>query len=188
MAARRAMILSGAVLALGLSAGAARVSFAATHGSQVSTRSRAGFAPTRVLVAGSEVRAARPRGLSYATSAGAADVIPVYVSQIVQSVASEMGDPTPTSVTGVLTTRGAAAALQGAVHVDSASNQVWYVTMTGNFVDKHAFGAPGGAYPSGTEVDFMIDTQTQHVLDFGISNSPPDLSSLGTVHPIVSNN
>jgi hypothetical protein len=102
-----------------------------------------------------------------------------------QSVASEMGDPTPTSVTAVLTTRAAATALQGAQSIDSASNQVWFVEMIGNFVDENWFGF--GAPPTGTEVDFMVDAQTQDVLDFGISNSPPGLSSLGTVHTIASN-
>ncbi len=184
--ARRGMILTAVLLASALSAGVASVSFAAAHGSQASTRARVGYAPTRALLEWSAVSAAQPHSLGHAASAGAAGTIPAYVSQTAQSVASEMGDPTPISVTGVLTTRGAAAALEGATNVDSASSQVWFVEMTGNFVDKHAFGAPGAAYPSGTEVDFTIDTQTQHVLDFGISNSPPDLSSLGTVHAIAS--
>ena len=127
---------------------------------------------------------AKTHRIGRATSA-AVGAVPTFVSQKAQSVASAMGDSTPTSVTAVLTTRAAATALQGAQSIDSASAQVWFVEMTGNFVDKNFFGF--GTPPTGTEVDFTIDAQTQDILDFGISNAPPDLASLGTVYAIAPN-
>lgn len=98
-----------------------------------------------------------------------------------------MGDVSPKAITAVLTTRGAAGALDGAQKLDVPNASVWFVELTGNFVDKDAFLPSGAAFPEGTEVDFTIDTQTQSILDFGISDNAPDLYSLGTVYSITTN-
>ena len=156
----------------------------AGHASSVSAHSGVRSVPMRPQMARSPASMAKTHRIGRATSA-AVGAVPTFVSQKAQSVASAMGDSTPTSVTAVLTTRAAATALQGAQSIDSASAQVWFVEMTGNFVDKNFFGF--GTPPTGTEVDFTIDAQTQDILDFGISNAPPDLASLGTVYAIAPN-
>lgn len=184
MPARRAMVRTVVLLVLACSSGVASVPFAAGHASPPSAPNRVGSVPARALMERSSATKAKPHRVGRATST-AAGAVPTFVSQKAQSVASATGDSTPTSVTAVLTTRAAATALQGAQSIDSASAQVWFVEMTGNFVDKNFFGF--GTPPTGTEVDFTVDAQTQDVLDFGISNSPPDLASLGTVYTIASN-
>ena len=99
-------------------------------------------------------------------------VVPPYVGQMAQKFATEMGDPSPASVQAVLTTRGAAEKLDGAI-VDEPQTPVWFVEMAGSFVDKDAFIGPGAQFPKGTSVDFTIDTKTRESLDLGVSARPP---------------
>lgn len=183
MPARRAMVRTAVLLALACSGGVATISFGAGHAFPASAHSRVGSVPARAPMERSSAAMVKPHRLGRPTST-TAGAVPSFVSQQAQMFASQMGDSTPTSVTAVLTTRAAATALQGAQSIDSGSAQVWFVEMTGNFVDKNWFGI--GTPPTGTEVDFTVDAQTQDVLDFGISNSPPDLASLGTVYTISS--
>lgn len=111
-------------------------------------------------------------------------VVPPYVGQMAQQFATGMGDPSPTSVTAVLTTRGAAEWLDGA-GVDEPQTPVWFVEMAGSFVDRFARIAGGASFPKGTSVDFTIDTRTRESLDMGVSYRPPDLSQLGTVYTVA---
>lgn len=113
--------------------------------------------------------------------------VPAYVSQIAQGIAIAMGDASPTSSIEVYTTRAAAEWLTSGAVVDT-NVPVYLVELRGNFVDKHARIPAGAAFPTGTEVNFTIDPRSQSVLDFGISNNPPDISSLGSVSavPLVS--
>jgi hypothetical protein len=118
-----------------------------------------------------------------ATGAGA---VPDYVSQIAQRIASEMGDASPTASNEVYTTRQAAEGLTSGAVVDT-DVPVYLVELRGNFVDKYARLPPGAAFPTGTEVDFTIDPRSQTVLDLGISNNSPDISSLGSVSAVPFN-
>ena len=110
-------------------------------------------------------------------------VVPPYVGQTAQQFATEMGDPSPTSVQAVLTTRGAAEWLDGE-GVDEPQTPVWFVEMAGSFVDRFARIPPGASYPTGTAVDFTIDTRTHETLDLGVSDTLPDLSQLGRVYSV----
>jgi hypothetical protein len=110
------------------------------------------------------------------------DLVPDYVGQVAQRTATSMDDPFPTSVSAVLTTRGPAEWLDGA-GVDSPQTPVWFVEMSGSFVDKHFFGL--GPPPKGTVVDFTIDTTTHEILDLGVSDKLPNLSQLGQVYSVT---
>jgi hypothetical protein len=115
--------------------------------------------------------------------AAAVGSVPDYVSRITQRIATAMGDASPTSSVEVYTTRAAAERLTSGAVVDT-DGPVYLVELRGNFIDKSARIGCGAAFPTGTEVDFTIDPHSQTVLDLGISNNSPDISSLGSVSAV----
>ncbi len=109
--------------------------------------------------------------------------LPPYVTTIAQTLATRMGDATPSSASAVWTTRQAAVQTAMASQVDS-NPPVYFVAIHGQFVDRYARIPPGQPFPTGTMIMFTIDTQTHTILDFGISEQAFDLSSLGTMIPL----
>jgi hypothetical protein len=61
---------------------------------------------------------------------------------------------------------------------------VYLVAMRGNFVGSVAKVPSGQAKPKGTVLTATVDPTTGRIVDWGISDSVPDLSSLGTVEQI----
>lgn len=108
---------------------------------------------------------------------------PAYVVKIAEQQAKENGGPTPTGAVAVDTTRGAAmhAAAGG---VDGSQIPVWLVVLHGHFKDRNASVPAGQPLPTGQVILFTINKRTHQIMDFGIGNRPPALSSLGPVEHI----
>ena len=64
--------------------------------------------------------------------------------------------------------------LPGSAHV-----KVFLITMHGHFTARNATGPPGAKAPTGRYLSLVIDAKTFQGLDFGISPSPPPVSSTG---------
>ena len=102
--------------------------------------------------------------------------VPSFVTTAAQSQAAHMGDPSPTSVECVLTTRQAAVQSTMAARVDS-NPSVYLVVMHGHFIDRYARIPPGQPFPEGTTILFTIDTKTHSILDFGRTKYGKSLAS-----------
>lgn len=83
----------------------------------------------------------------------------------------------------VRVTRGIANALTsgGSVGVEDSENVV-LVEAQGNFTATYAHPPYGAPLPTGTEMTLILDPTTGQVLDYGLSNTAVDLSSVGAVH------
>lgn len=123
-------------------------------------------------------------GVYAATTAKAALIThtpPAYVMQIAERQAGGSGDPTPTGAVAIDTTRGAAMQAAEAGGVDGSTIPVWLVVLHGHFKDRNASVPAGQPLPTGGVLVFTIDQRTHQILDYGIGDRPPNLSSLGTV-------
>ncbi len=90
------------------------------------------------------------------------------------------GDPNPTSVQAVLTTRGQVDQVFGD-RTGDPSEPVYLVQLTGSFVCEKCSAPFGGASPqAGPSMMFVMSTKLG-LTDFGCCGAPKDLSSLGTV-------
>jgi hypothetical protein len=56
---------------------------------------------------------------------------------------------------------------------------VWFVVLHGHFKDRNARVPAGQPLPTGRVILFTINKRTHQIMDFGIGNRPPALSSLG---------
>ena len=106
---------------------------------------------------------------------------PAYVVKIAEQQAKENGDPTPAGAVAVDTTRGAAMHAAAAGGVDGSQIPVWLVVLHGHFKDRNASVPAGQPLPTGHVILFTINKRTHQIMDFGIGNRPPALSSLGPV-------
>jgi hypothetical protein len=104
------------------------------------------------------------------------------VASILTSFAQTNGDANPTSMQMVATDRTSAlAVLSPGVTVAGGSTPVYALTATGNFTAYVAKVPPGSQLPTGTTLWMIVDAQDPGVLlDWGVTNLTPDLSSLGT--------
>ncbi len=111
--------------------------------------------------------------------------LPQYVANLVAKIAAAGGDPNPSSVKFVTTTRQAAMDLIHGGRVGS-NQPVYFVVLHGHFVDTVARVPPGSPFPSGHVITLTIDTATDPTvpgyLDYTIGDEVPDLTSLGPVH------
>lgn len=104
-----------------------------------------------------------------------------YVVQIAKQQAKGNGDPTPAGVVTIDTTRGAAmhAAAGG---VEGSKIPAWPVVLHGHFKDRNASVPAGQPLPTGGGILFTTNKRTHQIMDFGIGDRPPNLStSLGTI-------
>jgi hypothetical protein len=63
---------------------------------------------------------------------------------------------------------------------------VWAVVVPGSFVDTKSYGPLGAPDPTGTYLAFTVSVSTQpEVLDFGLADRAPDLTSLGPVGTVA---
>ena len=115
------------------------------------------------------------------SSAHGADITVAQLDQIATSMAAGYGDASPGAITYVATTRQAANQVAGGEQVDS-NPPSYLVVEQGNFVDQAAL-PPGSTAnpPSGTVLTIVVDQQSGQVLDIGIGNQQPQLSTLGPV-------
>lgn len=102
------------------------------------------------------------------------------VSEIAGEFAAGMGDPNPTSIEHVESTRQQGVfALSG--DTVSTNPDVYAIVMRGQFVANNAPRASEATAPSGPVLTLVINATTGALTDFGVQNQVPDLSSLGPV-------
>lgn len=110
--------------------------------------------------------------------------LPAYVVKLADQESTYHGDAHPASAVVVSTTRGAAANAAGGERVDIPRTPVWLVVLRGHFRDRNASVPVGQPTPKGSAIWFTISRKTHHILDFGIGNHAPNLSSLGSVEHV----
>jgi hypothetical protein len=89
------------------------------------------------------------------------------------------GEPHPTNVVAVRSTRKAAVAASSGADVDTDESS-YLIVLHGHFVG-HAAKLPRGAeLPRGAVLTIVVDARTNLVTDWGISDRTPDTSSLGS--------
>jgi hypothetical protein len=141
-----------------------------------STRARVIIVVVIAVAVGTSLGATR-----LVSSAHGADITVSQLDQIATSLAAGHGDASPTAITYVATTRQAANQVAGGEQVDS-NPPSYLIAEQGNFVDQAAV-PPGSSAspPSGSVLTIVVDQQSGQVLDIGIGNQQPQLSSLGPV-------
>lgn len=100
------------------------------------------------------------------------------VRQIASEFAGGMGDPNPTSIEYVESTRQQAVSALSGDKVDT-NPDVYAIVMTGDFVASTA--PTDGPPPTGSVLTMVINANTGALTDFGVQNQVPDLTSLGSV-------
>lgn len=112
------------------------------------------------------------------------------LTAIAHRAAARNGDPKPTWITAVATTRAKAltSATPGDYVPGSARVKVYLITMCGHFTAGDASIPPGAKAPSGRYLSLVIDARTFRGLDFGIGPKPPPVApaSLGPVTRLTS--
>ncbi len=98
------------------------------------------------------------------------------------SYAKQNGDPNPSSIVAVATTRGRVEAL-GAWrdYTRSPSEPVYAVQLTGNFACARCSSPSASASPQGGASMMFVTSMDLKVTDWGCCGAPEDLSSLGNV-------
>lgn len=104
---------------------------------------------------------------------------------LAKQVAAADGEPNPHAIRAVGTTRGAANFLDTGAMVDS-NQDVYMVTMAGDFKAAFASPPPGVPRPTGTVLTFVYDPATQAITDMSVGPISPDLSQLGQVETLSS--
>lgn len=93
------------------------------------------------------------------------------------------GDLSVTHGQWVRVTRGVANALTSGASVDVGNSEdVVLVEARGNFTATYAHPPFGAPLPTGTEMTLILDPTSGQVLDYGLSRTAVDLSSVGAVH------
>lgn len=122
-----------------------------------------------------------------ATSGGHASAQDAYTDALAQAAlikaAVASGDSSVTHGQWVRVTRGIANALTsgGSVGVEG-SEKVVLIEARGNFTATYAHPPHGAPLPTGTEMTLILDPISGQVLDYGLSHTAVDLSSVGAVH------
>ncbi len=78
-------------------------------------------------------------------------------------------------------------AASGAIVYDRKNVPVYLVVLTGHFIARDVSGPgdpTGSKAPRGSVATFTVALGSHEVLDGGIQDRIPDLSSLGTPHPL----
>lgn len=66
-------------------------------------------------------------------------------------------------------------------NIELDKQTVYLVVAKGQFSGRLAKHPPGAQLPTGTVLSLVIDTQTRQITDWGISDTEPNLSALGSV-------
>lgn len=99
------------------------------------------------------------------------------LSDVTRALASANGEPKPSEITFIKTTRRKANQALGSAVVDDAD--VYLVQVTGNFVAHRAHVPAGSALPTGSSMTLTVDANTGQILDWGVTKEPQDISTLG---------
>lgn len=97
--------------------------------------------------------------------------------------ASNNGESNPRNIEWVTTTRGKANESLYQTSIDSdAARDVVVVELRGNFTARFAHRRQGASAPSANFITVIVDSSTGEAIDFSLSPTHMDLSSLGDVH------
>jgi hypothetical protein len=103
------------------------------------------------------------------------------LQQLAQNFSSVNGDSSPTSMQAVATTRyEALAVVDPGETVTDPDVDSYAIVVRGNFTAL-AKMPPGATPPTGDVLWLIVSASDNSILDWGVGNYVPDLSSLGTV-------
>lgn len=103
------------------------------------------------------------------------------IAAVVYRFAAENGDPDPASVSAAYADGVAAEKLfYDPKSPNGVPGQVIVVVARGNFTVYSASRPRAAAPPTGSELHLVLDVATLAVKLWGVSNSEPDLSSIGS--------
>jgi len=105
------------------------------------------------------------------------------VRGLATQLAAANGDPAPSSMEYVLTTRQAAAKATSQAVVDS-DQPVYVASFSGKFSGDLAKTPRGAVKPSGSVMTVVIDQSTGRITDWGIEKATPTLAALGAVQKL----
>jgi hypothetical protein len=100
------------------------------------------------------------------------------LSDITRAWASASGEPKPSRTSFIKTTRQQANRAMGSKIADDAD--VYLIQVSGKFVAHQAKVPSRDALPTGSSMILTVDASTGQVLDWGVTTSPRDISSLGS--------
>ena len=110
---------------------------------------------------------------------------PIFLIEMASDLARSMDDPHPQSVTYVRSTRARANEVISGAYVNS-DQAVFVLMLEGRFRYTNSYVPRGNLAPTGRYVTAVIDASDHTIVDLGIGNERPDLSALGSVHPLDS--
>ena len=119
-------------------------------------------------------------GVELSSPAHAGTITVGQLDQIATSFASSFGDPSPTAISSVSTDRQTANQVASGAVIPSTSPS-YLIVERGKFVDKVDSSPTGAASLSGSVLTIIVDQQTGHVTDYGVSDNVPSLANLGPV-------
>ena len=102
----------------------------------------------------------------------------------VLKASNRMGTPMPSSAVWVASRRERAVEVTSGESVNS-NQPVYVVVITGHFTARDVSVPEGAKFPTGTVATFIIDRATGTGLDFGLTNTRPNLGRLGRVHNLL---
>jgi hypothetical protein len=106
------------------------------------------------------------------------------VKQAAVEFAAANGDAAPAEV--VIATGTREAAVKATMGVDVDTNQdVVVVVLKGHFIAYSATRPPGTTAPTGSYMELVFDPSTSAITDWGVQNTPYDLSALEPVTTLL---
>lgn len=128
---------------------------------------------------GSLIATASSAAPSASPATARSPVSPAALQRIAAQAARTMGDPDPTSVQAVATSRGIAdSALMGEKNTSwgPISSPVHVIIERGHFTAVSS--PPGDKAPTGSTLAIIVDDHTGEVTDVGVTNRPLTVNSL----------
>ncbi len=115
-------------------------------------------------------------------AAGAAVMSLTQVDNLSLSAAAENGDPNPSAIETVLTSRGAADnAIWPGAGAQPDPQRVYAITMVGSFSSSALGGPANASNATGNVFSIVVDAATGVATDVNLRNSSVSLASAGTV-------
>lgn len=129
--------------------------------------------------------AAAPTGMPPAPPTGTTLTQP-QLRDLATSFAARLGEPAPSNILAVETTRAAAVpTISGGETVNdpqaAPGRDVFAITAVGQFHADFAARPPGAAAPTGNALELVVDAHTGEITDWGLNAVAPSLASAGTI-------
>jgi len=140
------------------------------------------IAATALLIIGSGLSSAK--GTATVTNSQPPSITASQMLTLGQSVASHVGDSSPTQIQDAEGSR-AQANLVASGDIVAGDQPSYLIVERGNFVANNVPVPRGEPAPSGTVLTLVVDATTGEITDEGIQNNDPNLSSLGAVTTLL---